>query len=271
MHRMISGVILLGALLVLGAGCSGVTNSKLNAGTPSANVNRQVTNTQEPSSTPVVKNESKHPLYISNFSAEDDCYFNDVYYYGGFRVDLLQDMQTDFVGDSNVAKPKFYTPEHIKSISQTIATSLAKTNQKFRALTVCHLASGLDVLSGIVWPMNKSWDDAHETFLGEDKNSYRILILDQGNVAVVNSTTFQGKAAVDAGLFMFGASRPPGGGSPPCHADLVNSNIDWKCYVGYEPNKVPTEFGNDVFKTWTISRSGKVLGVKESKELSDIK
>jgi hypothetical protein len=204
-------------------------------------------------------------IWDRSSSGQRDCYY---YENEGdaHNLDLLDAMQIIGFWNSDDSQPIYYVVDNVKRLSQLIASDLTKQHLKFRADSACHLSAGLDLLSGYIWPLSQSWQQPDGKENRADLSAWsdqmskagRLLIVNQGKVAVVEVPNLRNQTVT-------------GGDVSPCTPALVGSNITWECFVGYEPNKVPTEFGYNYYKKWTISRSGKILGVTERKERSDIK
>ncbi len=189
---------------------------------------------------------------IYGFSDTPDCYFFENADYTGF--DLLQALQDEGPGQSVQKQPVFYTPDNVKKLNQSITSELAKKEEKFRAVSACHLASGLDVVSGVIWPMDRTWDEpdykteeaAYRAYLNQLRDASRVLIVDQSKVAVVQGLPLHGPTVT-------------GGDVESCRAEKSDSNITWKCFTGMDLDETTNQLGDPHYTTWTLSRDGRVL------------
>ncbi|MDQ7815187.1 MAG: hypothetical protein RDU25_05285 [Patescibacteria group bacterium] len=210
----------------------------------------------EPTTPPQATEQSDAPI-LSNIydfwdSDSQDCYFFENASYSGY--DLLQVLQEKGPGQSVRSQPVFYTPDNVKKLNQTITTGLMDDDLKFRAVSTCHLASGLDVVSGVVWPIDQNWDEpdykseeaTYRAYLNQLQNANRVLIVNQDKVTIIEGLPLHGPTVT-------------GGDVESCRAKISDSNITWRCFTGMDMDEATGQLGAAHYTTWTLSREGEVL------------
>ncbi|MFZ6014782.1 MAG: hypothetical protein ACOYUZ_00285 [Patescibacteria group bacterium] len=197
-------------------------------------------------------------FYDDNNQQKTDCYYFENAIYTGYDI-LTELAKNNYSYDSVFADQVYYTPENSLALKNQIADELAKMGKKFRSVSACHLADGLDAVSGVIWDKERSWEEpfykteseARRQYLDDMEDGYRLLIIKDGKVAIVNDLLMRDPTFT-------------GGDVSSCRAELKGKNVTWECIAYFD--RTDNGFDNIVHKIWTISPEGKILSIDEEVE-----
>lgn len=186
--------------------------------------------------------------------------------------DLLSSLIVD---DANreLANLNVYTKDYVKSLeSKSAKHTQEKYKSDFYAFYICHLADGLDVAAGYIYPQGQptiytkdAVNDAGPKELAGDvvkdfQKTSALLIIDGQNVSSIKVENNLESKPEDLRLMNNTAT---GAEVPPCDAVSEGKNIRWSCFLGLRPNEDGTATIGSINRYWLLDRTGKILETKE--------
>ncbi len=194
-----------------------------------------------------VNNTNGYDLYITNYN-QDDCYGleNSLVY----SEDLLHMLSTNDKARS-ILKPKIYTKEYANNLlAQVTKYNNDVLEPPASIFYICHLAEGIDVLSGKYYFDGREEKSQYDTLRGNQKENI-MFFFSKGILYPIKKLQLVNTTAT-------------GGEVYPCHGTLNTNHMLWTCFTGLDEDpKTNTTFGT--YRDTKISLDGRILGTIDRK------